>query len=488
MFIEKIFKTLSTTEKKEFLLFLDRKKRKANRKDIQICKSLMSNIKPSIENANNYHAIRNRIKKELIIFIHFKQVEKDTTKESELENEINLCRFLFKHHLENEAWNHLLKLEKRATEINNYRSIYRINLLMLEFSHTNESIDIYALINKKNELKILIDKEESLLDTLAIARNKLKLFKTNAKTQSLITLIDKIKNEIDINHPSFYNNPKQVLYYLELIRGSLLYNRDIRELEPIAIELYNKTSFTSYTVEYELRILYIIAHALYRNQKLQLCLKYTAKIEALLKICNTSRFNFYYSKTIALKTSVQFLTNEINTAIHTTEKFLNSKITITKEDELNLKLNLLTFLAYNKDYKTANRFFIQMHHSDNWYKKLMGKEWVFKKNSIEMLLQFEMGKDDIALNRLNNILKTTKELTILPQYKDVIYFLNLFKQYIENPTTVSESDLLAIFKKENVISEDNEIKKSAFYNWFLAKLRQKDPYEFLLSSIKELAV
>mgnify|MGYP000194535973 CR=1 FL=1 len=118
MFIEKIFKTLSKSEKKEFILFLDRKKRKANRKDIQVCEALMNNLKPKVDNANNYHAVRNRIKKELILFIYLKQIETDVTKESEILNEINLCRFLFNNKLEKEAWNYLLKVEKKASKIN----------------------------------------------------------------------------------------------------------------------------------------------------------------------------------------------------------------------------------------------------------------------------------------------------------------------------------------------------------------------------------
>lgn len=492
MFIEKIFKTLTKPEKKEFLLFLDRKKRKANRKDIQVSEALMNDFKPKVDNSNNYHAIRNRIKGELILFIYLKQIETDTTKESEILNEINLCRFLFKNKLEKEAWSYLLKVEKKAKEIKNYKNSYAIYLLMLEFAHRNESIDVEEIIKNKKEAKSYLEKEETLIDTLAIARNKIQLFKTTAKTQSLAVLIDEIKNEIDTNHPSFYLHPKQVANYLDIIRGSLLYNRDIRLLEPIAIELYTKTKekngFTIYTLEHQLRILYIITHSLYRNQKLEECIAYIKETEELLSQSEISWYSYYFAKILALKTSIYFLTNKITKAITDTEEFLNKEKYTSKEDELNLKLNLLTYYAYNKQYKTANRFFIQMYHSDSWYRKLMGQEWVFKKNSIEMLLHYEMGKDDIALNRLNNIIKANNELTNLPQYKDIIKFLKLFKKYIEDPTTVSDTDLLNISKKENVISVDNEIKKTAFYSWFLAKVKQKDPYQFLLSSLKAISV
>ena len=123
MFIEKLLKTFTKSEKKEFLLFLDRKKRKANRKDIQVCEALINNIKPKVDKANNYHAIRNRIKKELILFVYLKQIETDKTKESEILNEINLCRFLFNNQLEKEAWSYLNKVEKKAVGINNYKNL-----------------------------------------------------------------------------------------------------------------------------------------------------------------------------------------------------------------------------------------------------------------------------------------------------------------------------------------------------------------------------
>ncbi|MCT4581804.1 MAG: hypothetical protein N4A35_10330 [Flavobacteriales bacterium] len=492
MFIEKIFNTLSKSEKKEFLLFLDRKKRKANRKDIQVCEALINNVKPKIEKANNYHAIRNRIKKELILFTYLKQVETDTTKESEILNEINLCRFLFNNQLEKEAWSYLAKVEKKAVEIKNYKNLYAIYILMLEFSHTNHTINLNALIAKKNAIKVNLDQEELLIDTLAIARKRLQLFKTTVATQSLASLIEEIQEDININHPSFYQHPKQVCNYLELVRGSLLYNRDIRKLEPIALNLYRTTqqqnSFTIHTLEYQLRILYILSHSLYRNQKLKESLVYINELESALKAYNLAQYKFYFAKTIALKSSIFFLSNQLNNAIQIIEDYLETTPKISNVDELNLKLNLLTYYSYHKAYKKANKFFIQMHHSDGWYKKIMGQEWVFKKNSIEMLLQLEMGKDDIALNRINSIIKNNTELVELPQYKDIIYFLKLFKKYIEDPTSVQEKNLLTISKKSNVVSVDNEIKKTAFYSWFLAKVKQQDPYLFLLNTIKEIKI
>jgi len=490
MFIEKLLKTFTKSEKKEFLLFLDRKKRKANRKDIQVCEALINNIKPKVDKANNYHAIRNRIKKELILFVYLKQIETDKTKESEILNEINLCRFLFNNQLEKEAWSYLNKVEKKAVGINNYKNLYAIYILMLEFSHTDTNINVNDLIEKKNNVKINLDREELLIDTLAIARQRIQLFKTTAATQSLTELIDEIQEDINVNHPSFYQHPKQVCNYLELIRGSLLYNRDIRKLEPIALDLYLNTkkqdSFTSYTLQHQLRMLYVLSHSLYRNRKLEDSLKYIKELEDTLKQYEIVSYNFYYSKTTALKSSVYFLTGQLNDAITITEEFLKYNPSITTEDELNLKLNLLTYYAYNKEYKPANRLLIQMHHSDGWYKKTMGQEWIFKKNSIEMLLQFEMGKDDIALSRINSIIKSNLELTDLPQYEHIIYFLKLFRKYVEDPSTVKEEDLLTISKQTNVISIDKETKKTAFYSWFLATVKNEDKYDFLINTLREL--
>ncbi len=489
MFIEKIFKTLSKPEKREFLLFLDRKKRKENRKDIEISKALMSDMVPKVENSNNYHAVRNRIKKELILFIFLKQIENDSTGESELLNEINLCRFLFNNQLEKQAWGYLFKVEKKALKFQNYKGLYATYMLMLEYAYSDEYIPIEETIEKKNKIKNYLDNEEKLIDTLAIVRNKLYQFKVEAKTQSLTSLIDDFKNKIDLNHPSFYQYPKQVCNYLELVRGSLLYNRDVRQLEPIALDLYNKTleqgSFTKHNLAYKIKILYLLCHALYRNYKFKECLVYLNEIESNLDQAKQNHLAHYYAKIASLKSSISFLSNNIDEAIVTLETFFETKHKINTKDDLNLKLSLLTYYAYNKEYRKANRFFIQMHHSNGWYKKLMGQEWVFKKNAIEMLLQFEMGKDDIALNRINAIIKNNRELTNLNQYKDVIYFLKLFKKYIEDPTSITANDLLNVSDGKTVKSADNEIKKTAFYSWFMAKVQNKDPYEVLMTFLKE---
>lgn len=300
---------------------------------------------------------------------------------------------------------------------------------MLEFSHTKADIDLKKLIDKKNAVRVHLNQEEVLIDTLAMARQRLNLFKTTAATQSLTELIEEIQKDIDFNHPSFYEQPKQVCNYLELIRGSLLYNRDIRKLEPIALDLYLKTkkqeSFTEHTLQYQLRMLYVLSHSFYRNRKFEESIKYATELEKTLQHYNLARYNNYFSKIVALKSSIYFLTNKIEKAILLIEDYLKNTTSISLENELNLKLSLLTYYSYNKEYRKANRFFIQMHHSDGWYKKTMGQEWVFKKNSIEMLLQFEMEKDDIALNRVNSIIKANRELTELTQYKDIIYFLGL---------------------------------------------------------------
>ncbi len=488
MFIEKIFRTLSKSNKKEFLTFLERKRKKTNRKDVEVCEDLINFKTPKIENRNNYHATRNRIKKELIIFLFLKQIEDDETGESELLNEINLCRYLFNNHLEKEAWSYIKKTEKKALQLKSNRVLYSIYVLMLEFSDlANETINIEKIIEEKKRVKTYLDKEDKLIDTLAIARKKLLDFKTNAQEHSLVRLLQIIQSDIDLNHSEFYEYPKQVCGYLELVRNTLLYNRDIRELEPIAIKLYTKTkvnkAFTKQTIYYELRILYIVCHSLYRNHKWEETLKYINLLEERVTQSKQAHYYHYYAKIAALNSSVYFLTGRLEDAIEIIEDFFEDEKPTIRQDELNLKLNLLTYYAYNKEYKKANRIFIQMHHSDGWYRKIMGQEWVFKKNSIEMLLQFEMGKDDIALNRINGIIKANNELVSMPQYQGIMYFLKLFKKYIENPDNVTEKDLLQFSNNGKLMTPDNEMKKTAFYAWFLAKVKDKDPYTFLLNQV-----
>ena len=487
MFIESVFNLLPNSDKKEFIQFLDRKKRKANRKDIDVCNALMNGKEPKFEIANNYHAIRNRIKKDLIKFMSLKQMDNDITETSELINEIGLCRFLLENKLTKIAWGYLIKVENKAIKSKNYLALNNLYTLMLEYASSEFAYEVSEILEKKKEAKDFIEFEEEFLIHLALAKNKLYNLKTSLSSDTKSASIKDLKRLLKKYEEHIYEHPKQVCNYLETLRNTYLLARDLSSIEDIALRLYNNTNkaagFTKNTHQYKLRMLYIVCHSLYRNKKFKECLQYLNEFKTSIAQYNQSQFDYYYSKIAAFKSAIHFITGNLGEAILTIEKFFENNPKTSVKDNLNLHLSLITFYAYNNEYRKANRIFINFHHTDKWCEKKMGKEWVIRKNLIEMLIQYEMGKDDIALNRINSIIKSSKELFKLNQYQDVAGYLILFKKYIEDQTSVTITDLENAISAQKGDNLDEEVKKISFYCWFKARVSNKDFYKTLMEQL-----
>ena len=66
------------------------------------------------------------------------------------------------------------------------------------------------------------------------------------------------------------------------------------------------------------------------------------------------------------------------------------------ETLLNISLSLITFYFQQGDYKKAHGVFSKLYHTDQWYIKKAGIEWVIKKNLIEILLHIELQNIDLV--------------------------------------------------------------------------------------------
>ena len=111
----------------------------------------------------------------------------------------------------------------------------------------------------------------------------------------------------------------------------------------------------------------------------------------------------------------------------------------------------------------------------------MGKEWVIRKNMIELLVQYELGNDDIALNRITSLIKWSKNVMDKNEMQDAKWYLTLFKRHIQDPTSVSIEDLERYLKLNTAAdSFDDEIKKLSFYCWLESKISGKNFYETLM--------
>ena len=112
----------------------------------------------------------------------------------------------------------------------------------------------------------------------------------------------------------------------------------------------------------------------------------------------------------------------------------------------------------------------------------MGKEWVLKKNLGELIIQYEFGNPDLALEKLKAIEKYFKDLLVQPIYKNVAVFLQLLEQLILQPDGATRKAFLKQVEEglEFVPIEKEDLQSISYYAWLKSKMVNRSYYYVLL--------
>lgn len=481
---------LGNNEQNEFLRFLERKQSRSARVDIDMCQSIIEGTELQLSNKD--YAVRHRIKNELLKFISLKLIEEDQTETSQQMSMLNLCTYLFENRMYKDGWKLLNSVELSANSVKNYKVLDACYILMIQHANSSFAQSLSEIISKRKRVKAFLHDEENLIELLAIVRYDIHQFKQSGSGVALDLISENLNELLNTNESTLCEHPKQLRLYLEALRSIYLVKKELRKLCAEMHRLYNQAkqsdSFSIHNHEEKIRILYMLCHAYYRDQKFNVSLEFIKEIEEELSKVNANYNQFYQSKILALKSAIYFLSGQLELAIVSVESHLKSNKKLSVKDSLNLHLNLAVYYGYNNEFKKANRLFLNFHHSDAWAEKRMGNDWIVRKNLIEMMVQYQLGHDDIALNRLNSTIRYIKESELLSRDEQLIRFLNIFKRFLEDQSSITNRDLSIAFEnKMESVDSDDELKKLAFYCWFKALVNKKDFYTVFRQTLLEQA-
>ena len=146
---------------------------------------------------------------------------------------------------------------------------------------------------------------------------------------------------------------------------------------------------------------------------------------------------------------------------------------------------MITFHFQNEDYKKTHSVLSKLYHTDKWYTKKAGIEWVIKKNLIEILLHIELENIELVESRVTSFKRSHfKYLKSIKQDRAITYLL-LIETYHKNP----ESVLKAEFKNkvessfEWINAEQEDIFVMSFYAWLKSKMDKKKLFPTTLDII-----
>ncbi len=478
--LENIWMSLSEHEKSGFERFISHRHSKQNRADLDYLNSRL-NAPGKIPNKDA--AIRKRLNQELIKYVNLLMAD-GLNLAAKAQQKLNVASYLLEHKRTKEGWRVLRSVENWAQEHLDYHLLNDTYLVMIRYASSAHSEPLNELISKKKRAEHQRNEEEELALNLAQIKDIL--------TRQIETGVDQFDSiseimtkSIESNH--IYDHPKQTLDLIEMVRSYRLARRNLSDLPQFIDPIYEqvfKSDLPDLFLPEKCRCLYILAHAHYRNHNYE-----TA--DGLLKELTISSNQLskqftqrYQAKIIALRTAMLFLSGDLESASSKLEAFLTGKnAQADVKDGLNLHLTLVTLLSCQKRHQEAYRYFSYFKHSDGWYAKKMGRDWVMRKNVIKAMIEFDLGRDDLALLGIKSVQRNFEDMFALRYYELVGPFLEVLVSFIDRPDTVNPELILSLENQMEWTQGDADVKKLAYFSWLKARVKGTEFYQEMLDLI-----
>jgi len=501
--IREIASTLNPDEIHEFKRFIKQSRDRGNGKVILLLEVLLGEEELSKKelslrlypNGNTvaYQALRKRLTRMLNRFIALKLMDHDSSNTSQVLSLVNMSRYLYSHHLPHQGWKYLRKAERAALNNDLFEILNTVYVMQIQqMPADSKEFNQEEIIERWKENKKRLVKNEQGEIALSIISKKILSAHSSGKYESIDSLIRNTLKELNFSE-DYLLQPRFVYHISSVNRKRLSLEKDYFSLEPFLINQYNaikdQSGFQSKHNYYKLGFLYMICHTLYRNKKFSQALGYHEQLERELQTAPKVLINEFGPKARLLGASLLLFKREIENSLRLLEQGLQSENwTLSQKLRLNFIVNIGIVQFYQKKYSDANKTLRLINHSDKWCEKIMGAEWVMKKNLMEVLLYFELSEFSLVDSRINYLLRSFRKLLQAPKYARVKTYLKLLRKLAAAPDQGSIEDLAGkvetSFEWISIAQED--LQAMAFYAWLKAKLLQRGHYDVLLEIAGEV--
>jgi hypothetical protein len=485
-------------EQKDFRKFIHNQKKLDKRKDLELF-DLICNGCPDQKlegtlygkpNKAAYHAVRKRLTRKLTDYIVLKRIEEDTTSSSSLMGLISLSRYFFERRSDELAWGYLKSAETRAASAEQFDLLNTIYLLQIEHWQQEYAEDIHTIIEKRSANKQLLDEDERATIASSLIKKELQKTVRLSKEVDFEGITRLILSSYNLSN-ALIQRPKILYNILSIARSAILAKKDFYSFEPYLIQQYQKAKeqfgFTRNTHYYKLNLLYMISHVLYRNRKFDQAAAYLDEMKNDLFAYNSSHAMLFYAKFTLLSAAVNCYLGNLQMAISILTEAMHDNVDMfSVEDRVKSRLNLSIYYFMAEDYEKSIKTGMSFEHTDKWFEKNIGKEWVFKKQIMEVIIQVELGNEEIALNRIRSIERASINMFHHPLYSRAKSFLDLIKKMILDPMNFENLETQEKIEKYLMIvpEEKEDLQAMTFYSWLKSKYLKRNYYEVLLETVK----
>lgn len=157
------------------------------------------------------------------------------------------------------------------------------------------------------------------------------------------------------------------------------------------------------------------------------------------------------------------------------------------ESVLDIQLSLTMIYIQAEAYKKAQQLFNTFYHTDKYYESKVGKEWVIKKNLIEIILYIELGHIDLVDSRLLSFKRQYYNHLKNINQQRVIHYLSFVEHYYKKPEEVRSPSFFDMVESafEWISADEEDIFVMSYYAWLKSKMENKTLYSITLELVEQ---
>ncbi len=497
--LEQIIAHLNGYEKNDFLSYVQRQDAP---KVIQLAKMLLSETPPSSQEMkaaiygedddknfkrDAFNALRKELADDLIEWVILGRIDVEHAPASRILSLIIVAQFMLERNAVESARQLLFKAEEIAQQRRRYEVLETIYSWLIDYA-APMGIDAEEIITKWELNTIKYDKISKMRKTIAKQKAQNKKAKQTGKSLNPDIRIKKTKKDMKITVDDA-NDPLFMMLLAKLFRTAIVTGKDYSKFENYISKVYhrlkNHGQFLKGDKEYELEILYMYAHACYRNRKFRKAEELCHQMEELYGAKNI-KLHPVFPQYTGLRAGIAAYTNRLKEAINTIECAIENNANHSEITEwINMKLNLAVYRFHSQDYRKANRVLHSFGSSDSELTNLMGMEWCFKKKMIEMIVQYELGNPELSYKMVHRLRNEYANMLSDDMYQRADIFLNFILDLLNDPDQVTTPEFKEKVKNSKIAwpGYKEDVHALSFFVWLRSKMENRPYYELLMESM-----
>lgn len=453
-------------------------------------KSICETVYGSYPNAG-YYALRKRLMVLLLEYFAYEKGKELNAKENEIRLHFDAGKNLVLHKSYKLGFYHLTKALEKSKQNDFYTLTHEIVLELIQVAHLSKSLNVKKLIEVHKNYRELRVKQDTIAYAYAEVKETLNTYFLNSQETSALKEIESIFKKYQLNLQEDLNY--RTLYQLSqlLLATSTVTKNFVKELESLEaiaqriIVAREPKNFNQWIFKFKL--LYLFASSNYRAKKFKKSNEYLIRILKLSKTKSVALSHELHFKIVVLKSlNINYLDDNSQAFEVLNDLLKTSKLPKSNKNWLDGFGVMSMILFHGKKYSSVVKLYHDLKKSDSELIKIIGLEWVLRKNLILILTHFELGNIEICEELITRF--EVDNQRFLSEHQRVLFFIICIQKVVSNPFQAQNSHFHRFVesKLEKKPRYEEDIFVLSFFAWLKAKMLGEEVYESTIGIVENL--